>query len=177
MKHTGSAFKATPFLLLALGTLLAAGPFACREKTDKDLILGLMDRIATKVEDRDTEALLARLTDDYSDHEGRDKDRTADLLADYFARYRGIVVHVLGTRIDSLDASQASIRTEVALSSGTAQVLRKLLRISTESYRFGLTLVKDGTEWKIRSAEWQSVGPDEIWPESAGLFKRLFPGY
>lgn len=177
MRNLRTGFKALPLLILALGPMLAGGLSACREKTDNDLILELMNRIGSEVEGRDTEALLARLTDDYRDHEGRDKSRTQDLLKDYFARYHGIVMHVLSTRLDSLDGSQASIRTEVALSWGAAQILRKLLRFSTENYRFGLTLVKDGGEWKIQFAEWQNLSPDELFPESMSIFKKFFPDY
>jgi len=177
MNDLKCGFKALPILFLALGPLLLCGLSACREKTDKDLILELMDRVGSEVEGRDTEALLARLTDDYHDFEGRDKSGTEELLKDYFARYRGVVVHILSTRIDNLEASGASIQAEVALSSGAAQILRKLLRFSTENYRFGLTLIKYGGEWKIQYAEWQYLRLDELSPESMSIFKKLFPDF
>lgn len=177
MKDLEAGFKTVTILLLALFPLLAGGLSACREKTDKDLILEFMDRIGKDVEGRDTGALLARLSDDYGDFEGRDKSRTEDLLKDYFARYRGVVMHILSTRIDNLEASRASIRTEVALSSGAVQILRKLLRFSSENYRFGLTLIKEGGEWKIQYAEWQYLRLDELSPESVSIFKKLFPDF
>lgn len=178
MINQRTGFNALPILVLALFSLFMGDLSACREKTDKDVILELMDRIAGEVEGRDTEALLARITDDYRDFEGRDKSRTEDLLKEYFVRYRGVVMQILSTRIDSLDASRAAIRTEVALSSGAAQILRKLLRFSTENYRFGLTLLKgENGEWKIQYAEWEYISLDELSPESRSIFKKLFPDF
>jgi len=177
MKDLRSGFKAVPVLLLAFCSLLVFGLSVCRERTDKDLILELMDRIGNDAESRDTEALMARLSDDYLDFEGRDKSRTEEMLKDYFTRYRGIVMRILSTRIDRLEASQASIQAEVALSSGAAQILRRLLRFSTENYRFGLTLIKDGGEWKIQYAEWQYLRLDDLSPESMSIFKKFFPDY
>jgi hypothetical protein len=172
-----NTFNRLSIIFLALFSMFLGVLASCRERTDKDAILDFVDAIGSEVESRDSEALLARLTDDYRDFEGRDRSRTGDLLSEYFGRPRGVVMNILGTRFDTLDASRASIRTEVSFSSGAARVLRKLLRISTESYRFRLTLIKKAEGWKIQHAAWEEINPDELSPESQRLFQKLFPDF
>jgi hypothetical protein len=159
------------------GFLLLACLVACGAKSDKDLILDLITQVGRRAEKADREALLSFCADDYQDFEGRDKAGTEEMLKDYLARFRGIVVHILSTRFDSLEGDQAEIQTEVALSSGAAQVFRKFLRFSTENYRFGLKLKRSDGRWKISYAQWQYVSLDELYPESMSLFKKIFPDF
>jgi hypothetical protein len=168
--------QAKKMLAMILILSAALSLFVCRAKTDEDLILELMDKIDKLVEKKDMAGLMANLTEDYSDFEARDKSATQAMVKDYFAHYRGIVIHLLSTKIDSLDSSAASIQTEVALSSGAAQVFRKLLRFSTDNYRFKFKLTKLQGAWKIQYAEWRYVSLNELYPESMTILKKIFPG-
>jgi hypothetical protein len=98
------------------------------------------------------------------------------MVKDYFDHYKGIVIHMLSTRIDQLEPSAASIQTEVALSSGAAQVFRQLVWFSTDNYRFNLKLIKIQSLWKIHYAEWKYISLDEFYPESPTILKKIFPG-
>lgn len=146
----------------------------CEGKTDEDLILELMDRIGSYAEKKDIESIMANLAYDYSDFEGRDKQKAKEMVEEYFRQYRGIVIHVLSTRIVEIDTPEASIETEVALSSGVARVFRKLVRFSTENYRLNINLVKRNEQWQVQYAEWRYVTFEELFPESLTIFNKIF---
>ena len=147
----------------------------CKEKTDEELILELMDNAGRYAEKKDIDSIMINLSDDYSDFEGRGKSQTKNMINEYFERYRGIVIHVLSTRIDEIYPLEASIQTEVAFSSGAAKVFRKLIRFSTDNYRLKIKLMKRNDTWQIQYAEWRYVSLNELFPESLSILKKIFP--
>jgi hypothetical protein len=157
-------------LALLLFFMTCRGP-----KTDDDLIQEQMDKIGQFIEKKDLESLMSFLADDYTDHRGRDRGQTRDMVQSYFSQFRGIVVHILSTRIDDITPPEASIQTDAALSSGGARILRKMVRVSTDNYRFKIKLIKQEGRWLIRYAEWKPIGIDELFPESLSILKKLFP--
>jgi hypothetical protein len=149
---------------------------SCAPKNDRALILALLERMGSLVEDKDTSGLLSFLDEDYKDFENRGKKETEAMVREYFREYRGIVLHLLGTRIDEIRAGEASVQTEVVLSSGAAEVFRKLFRAFGDFYRFDLKLRKVGEEWRISYAQWKNIGLNELSSESLSLLKKIFPG-
>ncbi len=136
-----------------------------------------MDRVGKLAEKRDLPGLLSLLTDDYADFEGRDRAGTEALVADHFRRRFGIVVHLLHTEIAEVRADgTATVRTDVVLSSGGAEVLRKIVRFAGEFYRFELELRRTPDGWRVARAEWAASSPDILFPESLPVFRELFPG-
>jgi hypothetical protein len=147
---------------------------SCRQKTETEIIAALMADVAVKAEKRDSAGLIAYLADDYRDFERRDRAQTAAMAEEYFSRYRGIVIHVLASRIIIEDASHAAVETDVSLSSGAAQAFRKMIRFSGENYRFQCRLHKDG-RWLITEAKWEYVAVESLFPESLKILRELFP--
>jgi hypothetical protein len=135
---------------------------SCVKKTEEDLIK------------KDIESIMMNLAYDYSDFEGRDKWEAKELIDGYFQQYRGIVIHMLSTRVDEINPPEAFVQSEVALSSGAAKVFRKLVRFSTENYRLSIKLVKRDEKWQIHHAEWRYITLDELYPESLTLFNKIF---
>jgi hypothetical protein len=133
-----------------------------------------MERIGKLAEKKDIDSLMMNLAYDYSDFEGRDKWEAKELIDGYFQQYRGIVIHMLSTRVDEINPPEAFVQSEVALSSGAAKVFRKLVRFSTENYRLSIKLVKRNEKWQIRHAEWRYITLDELYPESLTIFNRIF---
>ncbi|NIM89793.1 MAG: hypothetical protein GTO17_02470 [Candidatus Aminicenantes bacterium] len=147
---------------------------SCAAKTDEELIFDLMGDIGEYTEKKDIENIMTLIADDYTDFQRRDKSQTQDMIQQYFDQYRGIVIHVLSTQIDELKPPEASIRTEIAMSSGVAKVLRKVIRYSTDNYRLKMRLIKRDESWQIKYAEWRHVSLDELFPESLSILQKLF---
>jgi hypothetical protein len=154
--------------------LICLGLTFCRKKTEEDLILETVDRIIGLAEKKDIGAIMTYFAADFSDFEGRDREGLRSLLSDYFSGRTGIVVHRLSRRVNSLESGRASLQTEVALSSGRAEALRRLIRVSPDIYRITIELAKEEDRWLIRFAEWSYVNLDELFPESLAIFKKIF---
>jgi hypothetical protein len=148
---------------------------ACRRKSETRGVLETLESLARVAEKKDIAAFMAFIDDDYSDFEGRDKAGLEELLNGYFAGRTGIVVHRLGARVEFAGAGRAGLRTDVALSSGAAEALRRLLRISPDLYRLEVGLVQSAGRWLVLSAEWRPIGVTEVLPESLGPLKHFLP--
>jgi hypothetical protein len=162
-------------LIFSLTIFLAFFMPCCKEKTDEDLIMEMMENVGEHAEKKDMTSIMINLADDYQDFEGRGKKETQDLINKYFESYRGIAINVLSTQIEEIRSLEASIQTEVAFSSGAAKVFRKLARYSTENYRLKIKLIKRDDKWKIQYAEWTYVTLKELFPESLSILKKIFP--
>jgi ketosteroid isomerase-like protein len=148
---------------------------SCHQRTEEDAVLDTVDSLVRLAEKKDLEAIMAYFTEDFTDFEGRDKAGIRSLLLSYFSGRTGIVVHRLSHRIVSLEAGRAALDTELALSSGGAEALRRLVRISPDIYRLRVEFTSIREEWLVRYAEWSSVGLTEIFPESLSELKKIFP--
>jgi hypothetical protein len=147
---------------------------SCAPKTDEELIFELMGDIGEFTEKKDIESIMMSLADDYTDFQRRNKSQTKDMIQQYFNQYRGIVIHVLSTQVDEINPPEASIRTEIAMSSGAAKVLRKVIKFSTDNYRLKMRLIKKEGKWQIKYAEWRYVSLDELFPESLSILQKIF---
>jgi hypothetical protein len=135
---------------------------ACGGPTDRDKVVGLVRDLGRFAEARDTTKILARLAEDYSDFEGRDKHATREMLDEYFRRYRGIAINILRSQIDDLSDTKATVQSDLAFSSGAAKVFRKLAQISLDNYRLKLSLRKTGEDWLLTYSEWRPLNAGEL---------------
>ena len=164
------------FTVLFLALFMVSALFYhCSGKTEEDLIRDMIDEIGDYAESRDTDGVLFYVSDDYSDDEDRAYEDIEELLNTYLSRYRGIAVNILATEILSVTVPDAEIETDVALSSGAAQLFRKAVRYSGQFYRFNMKLVKEEEKWKCVSASWKYITLEELFPESFKILKKLFP--
>jgi hypothetical protein len=147
---------------------------SCAPKTDEELILDLMRDVGEFSEKKDIESIMMLLADNYIDFQRQNKSRTRDMIQQYFNQYRGIVIHVLSTQIDEINPPEASIQTEIAMSSGAAKVLRKVIKFSTDNYRLKMRLIKREGKWQIKYAEWRYISPEELFPESLSILQKIF---
>lgn len=148
---------------------------SCRQRTEEDNVLQTVDSLVRLAEKKDLEAIMGYFAEDFADFDGRDKTGLRSLLSSYLNGRSGIVAHKLNNRIIELNAGRAALETDVALSSGGAEALRRLVRISPDIYRLRIDLAKVGEKWLIGYAEWSSIGLTELLPESLLELKKIFP--
>ena len=162
-------------LFPVVGILFVWLLISCGEKSDKMLILELMDKAGAFIEQKDARNLMLFIAEDYSDFRGRNKSETEDLVRQYFLDYQGIVTHILSTKIDEIALGEATIRTDVLVSSGGAQLFRKFVKFAGDYYRVTARLVKRDGMWLLKYAEWEYISLDTLFPESVSIIKRIFP--
>jgi hypothetical protein len=148
---------------------------SCHRRTEEDVIIETIDRLVHLAERKDLGAILALIAEDFADFEGRDKAGLHALLASYYEGRTGIVAHRLSTRVSALEADRATVEADVALSSGGAEALRRLIRFSPDVYRIRIDLSMIGGSWLVCSAEWSPIGLDGLLPESLVQLKKIFP--
>ncbi len=148
--------------LAVLGLIMVALLASCTRPSEAERVKDLIKDLAKHAEDRETDAIMARLADDYGDFEGRGKDATRTMLEEHFSRYRGIAINVLRTQVDELTENEATVQADLAFSSGAGKVFRKFAQISFDNYRLKATLRKSGDRWLVAYAEWRIIGPGEL---------------
>ena len=163
-----------PVILLAVAAFLVA----CGPSSEQARIKAFLKDTVVLAEKKDLAGVMERLAADYSDFEGRDKAATETLIRDYF-RLSGIVLHTLGTRVEvESDGSRATLQAEILMSSGAAEVFRRLIRFSGECYRFEARLAKaPDARWRFVWARWDEVPLSDLFPESLAVLKKLFPDF
>ncbi len=139
------------------------------------MILELMDKAGQYIEQKDAESLMLFVAEDYSDFRGRNKSETEEMAKHYFLEYQGIITHVLSTKIDEIAPAEASIRTDMLVSSGSAQLFRKFVKFAGDYYRIKARLVKRDGTWLLQYAEWEYISLDTLFPESVSILKKIFP--
>ena len=82
---------------------------------------------------------------------------------------------MLSTKIDEIATDEASIRTDVLVSSGGAQLFRKFVKFAGDYYRIKARLVKRDGTWLLQYAEWEYTSLDTLFPESVSILKKIFP--
>lgn len=164
-------------IALFLGALAIMTP-SCGRPSEEARIAEFIRETMASAQKRNLQAVLGRLSDDYTDFEGRDKAVTEGLLREYFRR-TGIVIHLLSVKVDIIEPQgMASLRVEAMLSSGAAEVFRKLIPYAGECYRLDLRLSKTPAgAWQIASAGWETVSPAGLFPDSLAVLKKLFPDF
>ncbi len=152
---------------------------ACSRPSDEAVIRGLLSDAAARAEKRDMAGLMELFAPDYRDFQGRDRDGAQRLVSGYLEHFRGIVIHLLGTRVGPIGPDgTASVEFEVALSHGAAEALRRLVRYAAECYHFRVDLRRFGPgAWRLTYAEWESVDGTGLFPESLEVLRKLFPGF
>jgi hypothetical protein len=162
------------FILLGFALLIS---FYCGRRSSEEIIRDMLDEAAVCAEKKDIAGVLGFLSENYGDGEGRNKEQTRQLLQEYFRSFQGIVIHALSTRWLELDEQHALVQLDVALSSGAAEVFRKLVRFSGEFYRFTCRIEPQEKRWLISNASWEFIGMEELLPESLQILKELFPDF
>lgn len=164
-------------MALLLGALAITTP-GCGRPSEEARIAEFIKQTLAAAQKRNLEAVMDRLADDYADIEGRDKLVTEGLLREYFRR-TGIVIHLLSVKVDTVEPQGlASLRVEAMLSSGAAEVFRKLIPYAGDFYRFDLRLSKTPAgAWQIASAGWETIPLDGLFPDSLAILKKLFPEF
>jgi len=173
VRTSGTREKSVRFGLLTAACLA----LSCGPSSEEARIKAFLKETVALAENKDLAGVMSRLAENYSDFEGRDKAETGALLGEYFRR-TGIVIHLLGARVTPAGTGgEASVEAEAFLSSGAAEVFRRLLRVAGECYRFEVRLARSpGPGWRIAWARWESVPMSDLFPESLVLLRKLFPG-
>jgi len=134
--------------------LLLAACSETEQTTPEAKIRAVVAQIEEGVEQRSLSQVIDHISDDYSDHKGRDKKSIARMTQLQILRNQNI--HIL-TRIKSIniDNHYASIELSSAMSSRSLDLNIEANRLKADSYRASLALKNESGQWRIISSSWQ----------------------
>lgn len=147
----------------------------CREKSAAEQVIETLKNMQKHAQSKNITMVMESIAADFHDAENRGKKEVETMLLDYFANYKGIVIHLLATDNLIVKESSASLQAEVSISSGAAKVLRSLLSQTGRFFRFSLTLKKNNQSWQIDYAEWQDITMEQLLPKSLEILENIFP--
>lgn len=127
--------------------VLIAGCNRVRE-TPEGRVLAVVDAMCEAVEDRDIAGFMEHIDDDYSDGDGN----TAESLRGqvYVAVQRAAEVTVR-RRVSDIEITGDRASATVVAGADTGR--------DSGVYRFEVSFVLDGDDWKVRRASWSSTSP------------------
>ena len=164
-------------LLGVLVVVIAILP-GCGPESKEERIHRFIAKMVERAEEGDLEGIMDRLAPDYADFEGRDKEAAGALVSDYLRNRRGIVIHLLATRIEGYESEdQPRVRAEIMISSGAAEAFRRLVPLAGEAFRFDFLLESGGADgWLVGFAKWEQLPTGDLLPESVEALRKLFTG-
>jgi len=132
----------------------------CARKRDTQAgVRTLIEDLRAGAEDRDTGAVILRLTDDFHGTGALNRTGAITTLKQYFAAYEKLRVNVYDVAITEKSTREADVTCRVELT-GTTKRMGALAALLPPSavYRFDLHVVRPwGPDWMVQSAEWQSA--------------------
>ena len=145
--------RPTPLLLLA-GLLLAPG-CRCSRLSPEEQARKAIDAIVKAVNERDLKPVTARLSEQYSDKEGNDKQQVVALVRAQFLLHRNLyLVAKLSTLECPEPVSAHAVMFAAMASVPAAGMLPDLRNLSADVYRFDLTLADEDGTWRVLRASW-----------------------
>lgn len=105
-------------------------------------------------ENKDRGALLDKISGNYADARGNNRDEIGKLFRVYMLRQQSITIL---TKIDEIELL-GDTAADVALTVGMAGTNNRAFGLNADAYRFELELEKDGSDWLLIGARWGEVG-------------------
>ena len=134
--------------------LLSAG--ACGKKGDP--ARETLDAVAKAARERSASAVAAQLSPDYRDATGNARADIEQMLRGYFAAYEIVDVTLRDVTVErSEGAARARFQADLSGQPRQGSGIGGLLPTS-DSYRFDVRLVPEGSRWKIAWASWETAG-------------------
>jgi len=125
---------------------------ACTRTPDDVAIHQALTDMTKAVEARDNQAFLTHVSEQYRDHEGRDRRALRQLLLANFMQHPNILVLTSDTTL-RLDGERAEMQLQARLTSGEQLLADRRFG----AYRVRLLWQREGRTWRIFQAEWRPM--------------------
>ena len=145
-----SAVAATMFSTTALCVVSCGGAVSDPEAELRAWVAAAEEA----AENKNRRALLDKISSNYADGRGNDRDGLGDMFRVYMLRQQSIAIL---TKIDSIEVMGDSA-ADVALTVGMAGTSNRAFGLNADAYRFELELEKDDGDWLLIGARWGEAG-------------------
>lgn len=132
---------------------LLAGCGGPEEGPEQALRAWVADAVAA-AEDKDRRGLLDKISGNYADARGNDREAIDRMLRIYFLRQQQVV---LVSKIDEIRLN-ADTAADIMMTVGMAGTNSGALGFRADAYQFRFELEHDGDEWLLIGARWGELG-------------------
>ena len=150
---------------LAMGLALALG--ACKKDTEEQKVLRVVDDGVAAIEAGQVGDAMDLVAEDYSDESGTDKGTIKAYLAGQMLRGDRITIVRRDEKV-KVEGSAATASFDAAIFQGDRSKLKGVLPQRSGTYRFTLTLRKDGDAWRVTKAKWEGISAGSFVVNSIG---------
>jgi hypothetical protein len=147
-------------IVLAAAAALAVGIAAC-SRAPSDPVPALLAGLERAAEARDAAAFGERLSPQFRDDHGLDRDEAVRQLKRWFAGYETVSLDVYGVEVDRAEGAPAARVRCVVDFRGQGRRLLGLegLLPPAAVYRFTLDVAREDGEWRVRGASYAPAEP------------------
>lgn len=144
-------FRVDQLFTALLLTLLAA--CSTDKSSPEEQVKSALAAFETAAEARSLSGMMAHISDDYRDHEGRTKKQIQQIAQVYLLQNQQI--HIF-TKISSLQITdgQAIVEVSAGMAARESDLNAQAGQMNADLHRFALVLTDEGDSWKIISASW-----------------------
>jgi hypothetical protein len=131
---------------------------ACTRATEEDRIEKIVTTVQTAAEEKKVLSIQEHISRSYRDPRGHDYEGIKGLLAFYFFRHKTVSVYLSGLEA-TVSGPDATARFQALLTAKgiDGEEASIILPDALGAYHFEVEFRKEGTEWKIVSANWERV--------------------
>lgn len=142
--------------LVLMATLACLFVTACAsdEESPEQQVRNTLQAIELAVEERSTSDLMDHIADDYSDHQGNNKEAIKRLVQILFLRNQSINIFTLVRSFDISDGI-AAVELSAAMASRGVDLNLQENRLKADTSGFSIVLQQTGDEWLVQSVSWQ----------------------
>lgn len=152
---------------LAVVALAVIGLASCKKDTDEQKIYKILDAGVASLEAGQVKDAMEHVAEDFADESGLDKQGIRGVLAGQVLRGNRITIMRRDEKV-AVDGASAVATLDVALFQGDRAKLKGVLPQRSGTYRFTITLRKDGDEWLITKAKYESISAGSFIVNSIG---------
>lgn len=146
--------RASINVILLLLTCLLLNGCADDEGTPEQQVRKTLDAIELASEERSMSDLMDFVAEDYSDHQGNDKNAIRRVMQLLFLRNQSINIFSLVRSID-ITNDVAAVELSAAMAARGVDLSLETNRLKADTHRFSILLKQTEGDWLIQSVSWQ----------------------
>lgn len=144
--------------MLACAVLVASATVltACGKKsTPEQEVRATIAEAEVAVEKKEIGSLKSLVSDKYTDANGQDKRAVEAVLRYYFLRNDKLHLFTRIPKVTIPQKDRAVAVVFVAMAAQPVKTAEELERLRAEVYRFEVSFAREGSAWRVVSAEWR----------------------
>lgn len=141
-------------IIIAASLILLLSACSDDPTSPEQQVRDTLNAIELAAQERSMSDFMDYIADDYSDHQGNDKDAVKRIVQLMFLRNQSINIFTL-IRSINVDDKIAAVELSAAMASRGVDLTQETNRLKADTHQFSVVLQQDDDEWLVSSVSWQ----------------------